>query len=377
MIIICMTQLSRQCSGRKQCHWVNSYETSMRHRSSTASQMVYNGPMSIKRCEHVSEKCMRKDLHKIIKSLKALLRLKDIDCGTGPWADERRPHRRGGRGSDERRPHGHGRRHSCLQDGRRHPRLRERRRHLHLRERYLPQGRVLKNRICTTTRGTSRSLLALIFFTDRQSAEEQPEGDVRCRTIGARLLCVGYGSCTQIIPEVARSSEEPVFLIDFPDWESLDPEEREILNFTLDEPIGFDSDGEPIYEDSLDSEEDSDDDSIMSMFHWTIDALHIDELFAMKRFVLHNGRVQVEFYYQEVRVTIDNELIATLDRNLLCHEERWDDSTPACTWCANANADLKASVFTSQQSTLPGSSGLNFGCSPTSYAQAANCNIYE
>ncbi|CAB0039235.1 unnamed protein product, partial [Trichogramma brassicae] len=30
--------------------------------------------------EHVSEKCMRKDLHKIIKSLKALLRLKDIDC---------------------------------------------------------------------------------------------------------------------------------------------------------------------------------------------------------------------------------------------------------------------------------------------------------
>ncbi|CAB0044376.1 unnamed protein product, partial [Trichogramma brassicae] len=96
----------------------------------------------------------------------------------------------------------------------------------------------------------------------------------------------------KIIPEVARSSEEPVFLIDFPDWESLDPEEREILNLTLDEPIGFDSDGEPIYEDSLDSEEDSDDDSIMSMFHWTIDALHIDELFAMKRFVLHNGRVQ-------------------------------------------------------------------------------------
>ncbi|CAB0043048.1 unnamed protein product [Trichogramma brassicae] len=37
---------------------------------------------------------------------------------------------------------------------------------------------------------------------------------------------------------------------------------------------------------------------------------------------------------------------------------------------ANANADLKASVFTSQQSTLPGPSGLNFGCSPTSYAQA-------
>ncbi|CAB0029472.1 unnamed protein product [Trichogramma brassicae] len=32
--------------------------------------------------EHVSEKCMRKDLHKIIKSLKALLRLKDIDCSS-------------------------------------------------------------------------------------------------------------------------------------------------------------------------------------------------------------------------------------------------------------------------------------------------------
>ncbi|CAB0042103.1 unnamed protein product [Trichogramma brassicae] len=83
----------------------------------------------------------------------------------------------------------------------------------------------------------------------------------------------------------------------------------------------------------------------MSMFHWTIDALHIDELFAMKRFVLHNGRVQVEFYYQEVRVTIDNELIATLDRNLLCHEERWDDSTPACTWCGESQESDGSRIF--------------------------------
>ncbi|CAB0032490.1 unnamed protein product [Trichogramma brassicae] len=55
----------------------------------------------------------------------------------------------------------------------------------------------LKNRIGTTTRNFAVTISTHFFFTDRQSAGEQLEGDVRCRTIGARLLCVGYGSCTQ------------------------------------------------------------------------------------------------------------------------------------------------------------------------------------
>ncbi|CAB0037864.1 unnamed protein product [Trichogramma brassicae] len=97
----------------------------------------------------------------------------------------------------------------------------------------------------------------------------------------------------KLIPEVSMP-DEPVFLVDFPEWELADPDKVEILNLhdILDEPIGYDSDGEPIYDDSLNSDDASDDDSIITMFHWTIDVLHIDELFAMKCFVLHNGRVQ-------------------------------------------------------------------------------------
>ncbi|KAL7289177.1 hypothetical protein TKK_0017120 [Trichogramma kaykai] len=163
------------------------------------------------------------------------------------------------------------------------------------------------------------------------------------------------------IPEVTRPDE--VFpLVDFPDRDSIDSEEREsadfaldresidsdervIANFTLSEPVAFDSDGEPIYEDSLYSEEASDDDSVITMFHWTIDVLHIDELFAMKSIDLHDGRVRVEFYYQEVRVTINNELIATLDRTMLCHKECEDDDIPACTWCNESQKAKGSRIF--------------------------------
>ncbi|KAL7288294.1 hypothetical protein TKK_0017632 [Trichogramma kaykai] len=166
----------------------------------------------------------------------------------------------------------------------------------------------------------------------------------------------------KIMPEVNKPNDEPVFLIDFPDWESSDSDEpvfpidfpdwesrnsdeRMILNFAWNEPIALDSDGEPIYKDSLNSEGASDDDSIITMFHWTIDVLHIDELFAIKCFDLHYDRVHVEFYYQEVRITVDNELIATLDRNLLCHEESWDDDTAVCTWCGESQGTNGSRIF--------------------------------
>ncbi|CAB0042855.1 unnamed protein product [Trichogramma brassicae] len=47
----------------------------------------------------------------------------------------------------------------------------------------------------------------------------------------------------KLIPEVSMP-DEPVFLVDFPEWELADPEEVEILNLhdILDEPIGYDSD---------------------------------------------------------------------------------------------------------------------------------------
>ncbi|KAL7287235.1 hypothetical protein TKK_0018663 [Trichogramma kaykai] len=98
----------------------------------------------------------------------------------------------------------------------------------------------------------------------------------------------------QDIPEVTRPDTGPGFLIDFPDWESIESEGLDHVNFTWDEPIGFDSDGEPIYEDS---EGDDDNDSVISWFHWTMDILHIDELFASKGVTLHGGRVVVDFYY--------------------------------------------------------------------------------
>ncbi|KAL7291795.1 hypothetical protein TKK_0014577 [Trichogramma kaykai] len=81
----------------------------------------------------------------------------------------------------------------------------------------------------------------------------------------------------KIMPEVNKPNDEPVFLIDFPDWESSDSDEpvfpidfpdwesrnsdeRMILNFAWNEPIALDSDGEPIYENRLNSEGASDDD---------------------------------------------------------------------------------------------------------------------
>ncbi|KAL7289172.1 hypothetical protein TKK_0017115 [Trichogramma kaykai] len=107
----------------------------------------------------------------------------------------------------------------------------------------------------------------------------------------------------------------------------------------------YDSDGGTIYEDSLDCESESDNESIISLFHRKIDVLHIDELLASKSVVLHNGCVVVDFYYLEVRVTVDDELIATLDLNLLCHYECWDDDTPTCTWCGETQESKDSRIF--------------------------------
>uniref|UniRef100_A0ABD2WAV8 Uncharacterized protein n=1 Tax=Trichogramma kaykai TaxID=54128 RepID=A0ABD2WAV8_9HYME len=73
-----MTQLRGQRSTRKKHRLVNSCETSICYKALVTTQFNTNFCLFVK--EHVTEKCIRKDLHKIIKSLKALLRLKNIDC---------------------------------------------------------------------------------------------------------------------------------------------------------------------------------------------------------------------------------------------------------------------------------------------------------